>query len=66
MGSILQRCGQVKVGTNKSKGGKDHENNFHSARMYVPGRGWLLKCIDKNDAKVSSRCKEAIKQVGLK
>ena len=30
------------------------------------GEGRLLKCIEKNDAKVSSRCKEAIKQVGLK
>jgi hypothetical protein len=30
------------------------------------GQGRLLECIEKNDKKVSSRCKEAIKQVGLK
>ena len=30
------------------------------------GEGRLLKCIDKHDSKVSSRCKEAIKEVGLK
>lgn len=30
------------------------------------GEGRLLECIEKNDPKVSSRCKEAIKQVGLK
>jgi hypothetical protein len=30
------------------------------------GEGRLLECIEKNDAKVSTRCKEAIKQVGLK
>lgn len=30
------------------------------------GQGRLLDCINKNDAKVSSRCKEAIKEVGLK
>jgi len=30
------------------------------------GEGRLLNCLEKNDAKVSSRCKEAIKQVGLK
>jgi hypothetical protein len=31
-----------------------------------PGQGRLLKCIEKNDAKVSSRCKSAMKDVGLK
>ena len=30
------------------------------------GEGRLLECLDKNDAKVSSRCKQAIKDVGLK
>jgi hypothetical protein len=30
------------------------------------GEGRLLECINKNDPKVSSRCKEAINQVGLK
>jgi hypothetical protein len=30
------------------------------------GQGRLLECINKNEAKVSSRCKGAIKEVGLK
>ena len=30
------------------------------------GRGRLLECLQKNDAKVSSRCKQARKDVGLK
>jgi hypothetical protein len=30
------------------------------------GEGRLLDCLKKNDAKVSSRCKEARKQVGMK
>ena len=30
------------------------------------GEGRLLKCIQENDPRVSSRCKEAMKQVGLK
>ena len=30
------------------------------------GKERLLKCIEKNDKKVSSRCKEALKEVGLK
>lgn len=30
------------------------------------GEGRLLECIEKNDKKVSSRCKDAIKAVGLK
>jgi len=30
------------------------------------GEGRLLECLNKNDPKVSSRCKEAINQVGLK
>ncbi len=31
-----------------------------------PGEGRLLKCIEKNDAKVTKRCKSAMKDVGLK
>jgi hypothetical protein len=31
-----------------------------------PGGGRLLQCIEKNDAKVSSRCKQALKKTGLK
>ena len=30
------------------------------------GEGRLLDCIEKNEKSVSSRCKEAIKEVGLK
>ena len=30
------------------------------------GEGRLLACIEKNDKKVSSRCKDALKEVGLK
>ncbi|MFZ0240227.1 MAG: cysteine rich repeat-containing protein [Desulfobacterales bacterium] len=35
-------------------------------RNVAAGEGRLLDCFKKNDAKVSSRCKEAVKQVGLK
>jgi hypothetical protein len=31
-----------------------------------PGEGRLLQCIDKNEAKVSKRCKQAMKDTGLK
>jgi len=31
-----------------------------------PGEGRLLQCIDKNEAKVSKRCKQALKDTGLK
>jgi hypothetical protein len=31
-----------------------------------PGEGRLINCLQKNDAKVSSRCKQAAKDVGLK
>ena len=31
----------------------------------VPGEGRILKCLEKNDAKVSNRCKQAAKDVGL-
>ena len=30
------------------------------------GEGRLLQCLEKNDPKVSGRCKQAIKDVGLK
>jgi hypothetical protein len=30
------------------------------------GEGRLLECLDKNEAKVSARCKGALKEVGLK
>jgi hypothetical protein len=31
-----------------------------------PGQGRLLQCIEKNEAKVSKRCKQAMKDTGLK
>ncbi len=31
-----------------------------------PGEGRLLQCLDKNSAKTSSRCKQALKDTGLK
>jgi Cysteine rich repeat len=31
-----------------------------------PGEGRLLQCIDKNDAKIGKRCKQALKDTGLK
>ena len=31
-----------------------------------PGQGRLIDCINKNDAKVSKRCKQAMKDTGLK
>ena len=31
-----------------------------------PGQGRLLQCIEKNDAKVSNRCKQALKDTGVK
>ena len=31
-----------------------------------PGEGRLLQCLEKNDAMVTSRCKSAMKDVGLK
>lgn len=31
-----------------------------------PGEGRLLQCINKNSAKVSTRCKQAMKDTGLK
>ena len=30
------------------------------------GEGRLLQCLEKNDPKVSNRCKQAVKDVGLK
>jgi hypothetical protein len=31
-----------------------------------PGQGRILECLNKNEKKVSSRCKQALKDVGLK
>ncbi|MBW2490347.1 MAG: cysteine rich repeat-containing protein [Deltaproteobacteria bacterium] len=31
-----------------------------------PGKGRLLECLEKHDKQVSGRCKQAIKDVGLK
>ena len=31
-----------------------------------PGEGRLLQCLEKNEKKVSGRCKSALKEVGLK
>ena len=32
----------------------------------APGQGCLLECLEKHDKDVSNRCKQAIKDVGLK
>jgi hypothetical protein len=31
-----------------------------------PGEGRLLQCMERNDAKVAPRCKQALKETGLK
>jgi hypothetical protein len=31
-----------------------------------PGEGRLLQCLDKNEAKVTNRCKQAVKDTGMK
>jgi hypothetical protein len=31
-----------------------------------PGEGRLIQCIEKNDAKITKRCKQAMKDTGLK
>ncbi len=31
-----------------------------------PGEGRVLQCIEKNDAKITKRCKQALKDTGLK
>jgi hypothetical protein len=31
-----------------------------------PGEGRILKCIEKNEAKIGGRCKQAFKDVGMK
>lgn len=35
-------------------------------RSVEAGEGRLLECIEKNDKNVSARCKDALKEVGLK
>ena len=35
-------------------------------RSITPGKGRLIECLDKHDKQVSKRCKQAIKDVGLK
>lgn len=32
----------------------------------APGEGRLLQCLEKNDKQITGRCKEALKEVGLK
>ncbi len=35
-------------------------------RSIAPGEGRLLECLEKHDKQVSERCKQAVKDVGLK
>ena len=39
--------------------------DMHCSSVAV-GEGRLLKCLEKNDKKVSARCKDALAEVGLK
>lgn len=43
--------------------GDDLEKHCSAVRA---GEGRLLNCLEKNDKKVSSRCKKALRDVGLK
>lgn len=43
----------------------DEDLDKHCSSV-TPGEGRLLDCLDKNAKKISQRCKEAIKDVGLK
>jgi hypothetical protein len=38
----------------------------HCVRRVPAGEGRLLDCLDKNEKKVSRRCKQALKDTGLK
>ncbi len=43
------------------------ENDLEKYCANVPaGEGRLLACLDKNEKKVSNRCKQAVKEAGLK
>jgi hypothetical protein len=37
-----------------------------NCRSIAPGEGRLLECLEKHDKQVSERCKQAVKDVGLK
>jgi hypothetical protein len=43
----------------------DNDLEKHCSKI-TPGEGRLLKCIEKHDSDVSDRCKQALKDVGLK
>lgn len=46
---------------------KECENDLEKYCSSVPiGEGRVMNCLDKNDKKVSKRCKQALKEVGLK
>ncbi|MBN1545611.1 MAG: hypothetical protein JW902_03025 [Syntrophaceae bacterium] len=45
--------------------GCDQEINSY-CKDVTPGEGRLIDCLDKNMAKVSARCKQAIQDVRLK
>ena len=38
----------------------------HCSSVPAAGEGRLLNCLEKNDKQVSGRCKQALKDVGLK
>jgi hypothetical protein len=47
--------------------GSECDNDINTYCSDVqPGEGRLVKCLDQHEKDVSGRCKEAIKQVGLK
>jgi len=43
-----------------------NEDLYKYCESIEPGKGRLLECLDKHDKQVSKRCKQAIKDVGLK
>jgi aminoglycoside phosphotransferase family enzyme len=43
-----------------------HDDLMAFCSAVKPGEGRLLDCLEKNKTKVSGRCNQAIKDVGLK
>jgi hypothetical protein len=43
-----------------------HDDLKNNCSKVKPGEGRLLDCLEKNKAKVSQRCKQAVKDAGLK
>ena len=65
-GALVEKVGVDRKRTEPERGGPGEKTPDRAGRAVEAGEGRLMACLDKHEKDVSQRCKQALKDVGLK